>query len=67
MSPFIIVFTADLHPYPELISQVQALSSKWEEAGEQLRFKVAPGKLMQLIRLLNLQHISYKVEFPAKS
>ncbi len=41
--------------------------SEREEAGEQLRFKVAPGKLMQLIRLLNLQYISYRVEFPAKS
>ena len=67
MSPFIIVSTADLLPYPEFISQVQALSSKWEEAGEVLAFKVAPGKLRQLIRLLNLQHISYKVEFSAKS
>ncbi len=67
MSPFIIVFTADLLPHPGLTSQVQALSSKWEETGEQVRFKVAPGKLMPLIRLLNLRHISYKVEFPAKS
>lgn len=67
MGPFIIVTAADLLPYPELISQVQALSSKWEEAGEHLRFKVAPGKLMQLIGLLNLQHVSYKVEFPARS
>ncbi len=67
MSPIITVSKADLELQPEILSQLQALSSRWEEAEEQLRFKVAPGKLIHLIGLLNAQHISYQVDFPAKS
>jgi hypothetical protein len=64
MSPVITVSKADLALHPELISQLQGMSIRWEEAQEKLGFKVAPGKLMPLIGLLTIHHLSYQVEFP---
>jgi hypothetical protein len=67
MSPVITLSKANLVLQPETIFLLEGMSIRWEEAKEELCSKVAPGKLMPLISLLNKKHISYKVEFLVKS